>query len=290
MRGGWVRAASATAVGLGLVALIALDEPASSRRRRDAVVEAPARRGFTFYGPGVSPPAVDVRLAALSARFALPGRAVERLGLLLELVAAEPASITAVRDPVEGVDVHVADSLVALDLEVVREAERIADVGSGAGFPGLVLAIALPQARVVLVESVRRKAAFLERAVVALGLANVAVVSARVESWAAGLAGHDLVAARAVAPLGVLVEYAAPLLRKGGTLVAWKGRLDVTEAEDAVAAADALGMSSPRGVAVEPFAGSLDRHLYLSSKVGPTPPGYPRRPGMARKHPFRVSS
>ena len=81
--------------------------------------------------------------------------------------------------PPEGVDVHVADSLVALDLPAVREAHRLADLGSGGGFPGLVLAIALPHAHVALVESVRRKCAFLAAAAAALELTNVEVVNAR---------------------------------------------------------------------------------------------------------------
>ena len=234
-------------------------------------------------------PNVAARLDALSARFSLPKRAVERLGTLLELVAVEPTSITAVRDPAAGVDVHVADSLVALELGVVRQAKRVADLGSGGGFPGLALAVALPDARIALVESVQRKCAFLERAVAALGLTNVTVVNARAESWQAGLEGHDAVTARAVAPLAVLVEYAAPLLRSGGTLVAWKGRRDEAEEADAAVAAGALGMSVPRARAVDPYPGADDRHLYLSSKVAPTPAGYPRRPGIARKRPFTVS-
>jgi 16S rRNA (guanine527-N7)-methyltransferase len=238
----------------------------------------------------VVPLKVQARLAELSSRFALPDGAAERLATLLALVAAEPVSITAVRDPAEGVDVHVADSLVAVELEVVRRAESIADLGSGSGFPGLALAIALPRARVALVESVQRKCVFLERAAAALGLVNVGVVCARVEAWSAGLGVHDLVTARALGALGVLVEYSAPLLRADGALVAWKGRRDAAEEADAIAAAEALGMSLPRAVAVEPFAGARDRHLYLSSKVGPTPPGYPRRPGMARKRPLRAST
>jgi 16S rRNA (guanine527-N7)-methyltransferase len=233
---------------------------------------------------------VQARLEALNARYALPDGAAERLTALLDLVAAEPASITSVRDPVQGVDVHVADSLVALELEVVRGARRIADLGSGGGFPGLALAVALPRARVALIESAGRKSAFLERAAAALGLGNVTVVNARAESWPAGLGAHDVVTARALAPLGVLVEYAAPLLVDGGSLVAWKGRADAAEEADAIVAAEALGMTPPARVRVDPFDGPDERSLYLSLKVGSTPNGYPRRPGMARKRPFTASS
>jgi 16S rRNA (guanine527-N7)-methyltransferase len=232
---------------------------------------------------------VAARLARLAARYGLPAGAGGRLAALLDLVAAEPAAITAVRDPAEGVDVHVADSLVALDVPRVRAARRIADLGSGGGFPGLALAIALPDARVAAVESVGRKCRFLAAAAADLGLANVEVVNARAEAWEEGLGAHDLVVARALALLSVLVEYAAPLLAPDGTLVAWKGRLDPAEEADGRAAAAALGMSAPEALPVQPFPKAQDRYLYLSSKVSPTPSQYPRRPGIARKRPIRAS-
>jgi 16S rRNA (guanine527-N7)-methyltransferase len=233
---------------------------------------------------------VAARLGDLAARYELSATAAERLGALLEEVAREPSAITSVRDPAVGVDAHVADSLVALELREVRRAGRIADLGSGGGFPGLVLAIALPEAHVALVESVSRKCAFLRRAVEALALGNVEVVCGRAEEWPEGLGAHDLVTARALAPLSVLVEYAAPLLAAGGHLVAWKGRIEGVETADGRAAAAALGMSEPSAIAVSPFVDAGDRYLYLNSKVSPTPPGYPRRPGMARKRPIRAST
>jgi 16S rRNA (guanine527-N7)-methyltransferase len=233
---------------------------------------------------------VAARLAELAARYGLPSEAEDRLAALLDLVAAEPTAITTVRDPAKGVDAHVADSLVALELPAVRAARRVADLGSGGGFPGLALAIALPAAHVALVESVGRKSAFLSRAAAELGLTNVGVVNARAEAWPAGIGAHDLVVARALAPLPVLVEYAAPLLEAGGTLVAWKGRREPGEEADGAAAAEAVGMSTPEARPVQPFAQAHDRHLYLTSKVSPTPERYPRRPGMARKRPIQAST
>lgn len=233
---------------------------------------------------------VRTRLADLSERFALPEGAAERLERLLDLVAAELSAITSVRDPARGVDVHVADSLVAVELAEIRAARRLADLGAGGGFPGLALAIALPQTRVVLVESVGRKCAFLEAAVRALGLENADVRNARAEAWPAGLDAHDVVTARALAPLPVLLEYAAPLLHRGGALVAWKARVDRAEEANAAAAAAILGMSVPIAVPVEPFKDAGERSLYVSSKVGSTPKGYPRRAGMARKRPLGAST
>ena len=233
---------------------------------------------------------VAARLARLAALYELPARAERQLAVLRDLVAAEPAAITSVRDPAEGVDAHVADSLVALDVPAVRTARRLADLGSGGGFPGLALAIAVPGARVALVESVGRKCAFLASAAHELGLGNVEVVNARAEEWPDGLGAQDVVVARALAPLPVLLEYAAPLLEAGGLLVAWKGRREAAEEADGAAAAGKLGMSVPEPIAVEPFPRTRDRHLYLSSKVRPTPSRYPRRPGMARKRPIRAST
>jgi 16S rRNA (guanine527-N7)-methyltransferase len=140
------------------------------------------------------------------------------------------------------------------------------------------------------VESVGRKCAFLAGAVGKLGLGNVEVVHARAEEWPEGIGAHDLVVARALAPLAVLVEYAAPLLEIGGALVAWKGRAESAEEADATAAAAALGMTTPEAIPVQPFDRARDRYLYLTSKVSSTPARFPRRPGMARKRPIQASS
>ena len=180
---------------------------------------------------------------------------------------------------------HLADSLVALELPEVRAATAIADLGAGAGFPGLPLAIALPDARVSLVESTGRKAAFIAAAIEACALGNAAAVHARVESWSQGLESCDLVTARALAPLAVVAEYAAPLLTDGGWLVAWRGRRDPDDEAAGARAAAELGLE-PRAVTrVEPYPGALHRHLHLVRKIAPTPDRFPRRPGMARKRP-----
>jgi 16S rRNA (guanine527-N7)-methyltransferase len=234
--------------------------------------------------------AASERLATVAARHGLGPDAQEALRTVLELLAREPSAITTVREPSVAVDVHVADSLVALETEEVLRARAIADLGSGGGFPGLALAAALPAARVALVESAGRKCDFLRRTAGAAGLENVEVVHARAEAWPDGTAAQDLVTARALGPLPVVLEYAAPLLKVGGTVMAWKGCLGPSEEADASAAAAVLGLTVPVGRAVEPFAGARGRSLYLSSKVSDTPPNYPRRPGMARKRPLRASS
>jgi 16S rRNA (guanine527-N7)-methyltransferase len=195
--------------------------------------------------------------------------------------ASAPTSVHARGDVL---NVHIADSLVGLEVPAVKEAARVVDLGSGAGLPGLVLAIARPEAEVVLVESVGKKCAWLERTVSALGLQNVRVVCARAEELEEQ--PFDVVTARALASLPVLCEYAAPLLREGGSLVAWKGAVDAREDADGLHAANVLGLERDEVRAVEPYPGSQRRTLHVFRKVSPTPEGYPRRPGMAAKRPL----
>jgi 16S rRNA (guanine527-N7)-methyltransferase len=227
------------------------------------------------------------RLAQLASRYELDEAAARALAALLETLSDDPEAPTTLRVPGEVVDAHVADSLVALELPIVGIAREIADLGSGAGFPGLALAAALPGTRVRLVESAARKCAFLERAAARAGIANAEVVRARAEAWEEGREACDVVTARALAPLSVLVEYAAPLLRNEGALVAWKGRRDEREEADGAYAAGQLGLEPVEVRHVRPFAAARDRHLHVLRKVAPTPPGFPRRPGMAVKRPLR---
>jgi len=152
-----------------------------------------------------------------------------------------------------------------------------------------VLAATLPDTRVALVESQRRKCAFLETAVEAMGLTNAEVVCARAEEWEAGLGTCDVVTARALAALPVLIEYAAPLLREGGVLVAWKGQVDAREEADGAAAAQFRGLAPQAVRSVAPYAGSERRTLHVLRKIAPTPTGYPRRPGMAVKRPLNAT-
>jgi 16S rRNA (guanine527-N7)-methyltransferase len=188
--------------------------------------------------------------------------------------------------------VHIADSLAGLEFPDLRGARAIADLGAGAGFPGLPLAIALPQARVDLIESVLRKCDFMRRTIDAAAIANARVVCTRSEEWGAdpppdgGHEAYDVVAARAVGRLSTLAELASPLLRYGGALLAWKGRRDPDEEAEFARASARLAMEAEEVRWVGPYAGSRNRHLYLLRKLGATPTGLPRRPGMAKKRPF----
>jgi 16S rRNA (guanine527-N7)-methyltransferase len=226
------------------------------------------------------------RLDELGLRYGVLPGGLTGLEAILALQAEDPAAFTTVTEPAEAADRHVADSLVALDLPAVRHAQRIADLGSGAGWPGLALAAALPGARVALVESAIRHCRYLERAVAAGRLENAEVVHARAEEWAGGLDAHDVVTARALAALPVLCEYAAPLLADGGVLVAWKGAVDEDEAADGADAAAQLGLEPVEVVPVQPYPAAERRTLHVFRKVAPTPERFPRRAGMAVKRPL----
>lgn len=226
--------------------------------------------------------------AELTARFGLPPSAAPRLEALVAALLREPDPHTTIADPAAIEDLHLADSLAVLDLPAVRDSASIADVGAGAGFPGLPLAIALPAARVDLLESARRKCAVIERLAEAAGADNARAVPARAEEWALGEGAekYDVATARAVAALPVLVEYAAPLLREGGVLVAWKGARSPEEEAAGERAAALLGLDPVEVRRVSPFVAARERHLHVYRKVKPTPERVPRRPGMAAKRPL----
>jgi 16S rRNA (guanine527-N7)-methyltransferase len=216
-----------------------------------------------------------------------PAAAEPELEALLELLS-DPRAPIAASTVGRAREVHIADSLSGLEVDELAGAARIADLGSGAGLPGLVLAACLPDARVDLIESAGRKCEFLRDATARMGLENAAVVCERSEEWAAGEGreAYDAVTARAVGSLAVLAELASPLLGEGGLLVAWKGARSESEEAEVERAASRLAMEPVEVRSVRPYPGSRDRHIHLLRKNGPTPNGLPRRPGMAAKRPF----
>lgn len=217
---------------------------------------------------------------------ALDSQAREKLQVVLGLLAEERASVSSVVDE-RAWRVHVADSLTGLEVSDLAAASRIADVGAGAGFPGLVLAVALPDARVELIESVGRKCEFMRRAIAEAGIANAHVLNTRSEDWAAdaGREAYDAVTARAVGRLSTLAELASPLLKPNNILVAWKGKRNADEEQQLQKASEALAMSPEQILDVGNRAGSQHRHLHVIRKTGPTPANLPRKAGIAKKRP-----
>lgn len=214
-----------------------------------------------------------------------PG-AEERLRVVLDLLAQERASVSSVVDE-RAWEIHVLDSLTGLQIPELREAKRVADIGAGAGFPGLVLAVALPAAEIDLVESVGRKCDFMRRAAAAAAIGNASVLNTRSEELAAGPGreAYEVVTARAVGRLSTLAELASPLLKPNGVLVAWKGKRDPDEESQLSRAGESLAMAAETVLDVGQSAGSKHRHLHVVRKVGPTPANLPRKPGIAKKRP-----
>jgi 16S rRNA (guanine527-N7)-methyltransferase len=216
----------------------------------------------------------------------LDARGRERLERVLELLAQERASVSSVVDE-RAWKVHVADSLTGLEVPGLKVAGRIADVGAGAGFPGLALAVALPAAQVDLVESIGRKCAFMRRAIDEAEIANATVLNTRSEDLASaeGRESYDVVTARAVGRLSTLAELASPLLKPNAVLIAWKGKRDEEEENQLANASESLAMRPEQILDVGDRAGSQHRHLHVVRKSGPTPPSLPRKPGIAKKRP-----
>jgi 16S rRNA (guanine527-N7)-methyltransferase len=212
------------------------------------------------------------------------GVALERLVELL----GDPGAPVSASSTDRAWNVHVRDALSGLEFEQLTAAGRVADLGSGAGLPGLVLAAALPGAQVELIESVSRKCDFIREAIERMGLANASVVCERAEAFAAGAGREacDAVTARAVGRLATIAELASPLLREGGVLYCWKGSRDSSEEAELERAAPRLAIEAIEVRAVAPYPASRDRHIHLLRKNGPTPEGLPRKAGLASKRPF----
>ena len=184
---------------------------------------------------------------------------------------------------------HFLDSLTLLAAAPLPPGAHVIDVGTGAGFPGLPLAIARPDLRITLVEATGKKLAFCQHVAELLQLKGVSFVHARAEE-----AGHmpglresgDLVAARAVARLPALLEYLLPLARVGGLAVAMKGQTAAAEAKDSARALKLLG-GKLRGVREFALPGLEEPHyLVVVEKTAPTPAGFPRRPGQPVQKPL----
>ena len=224
--------------------------------------------------------------ASLPAGFANAAEAYVRL--LLD--ANRRINLTRVVEPDAVARLHLLDALAALPLLDSLGPRSAVDLGSGGGVPGIVLAIARPSVRWLLVDSVAKKAAVLRSFVAELGLSSVAVSAERAEVLGRDSVhreGHDLVTARACAALPVLVEYALPLLRVGGALIAWKGAMTTRDREFVAgrAAAEAIGGEAPR--LVDPaIAGIGDHRFVVVEKASSTPDRFPRRPGVPLRRPL----
>jgi 16S rRNA (guanine527-N7)-methyltransferase len=202
------------------------------------------------------------------------------LDLLLE--ANKLMNLTRIDDRSAAELGHVGDALTVLPF-LPRGAHRLVDVGSGGGVPGIPLAIVRPDVQVTLVESTKKKAVFLERTAVTLGLVNVRVLPERAEDVAQGemRESFDVAIARALAPLALVGEWCLPLVKVGGKLLAMKGPKVEEELPAARKAIELLGGGEVAVRAVE--LRGVENHVVVEvRKVGRTDTRYPRPPSQTK--------
>jgi 16S rRNA (guanine527-N7)-methyltransferase len=212
--------------------------------------------------------------------------------LLLE--AGKRVNLTAIRDP-DGIDFRLildALRLAPVIREYLREdpsASSLIDIGSGAGIPGIPLAIALPELRVTMIEATGKKSWFIEQAISQLGIENATVIHGRAEDLgrdARWRESRDLAVARAVGSLPTLLELAMPLVRVGGRAWFPKGTLGPAELEAGRRAAAMLGAAIIDVVMLEQIEGCPLTNVVRASKMGPMTDHYPRRPGVPAREPL----
>ncbi|HEU0072950.1 MAG TPA: 16S rRNA (guanine(527)-N(7))-methyltransferase RsmG [Dehalococcoidia bacterium] len=209
-----------------------------------------------------------------------------------ERLATSAHNLTSARDRDQVETRHVAESLALgrlLDAHgLLADGSRVIDIGAGGGLPGIPLRIAWPGIVLTLLESVGKKCRFLEGLARDLALDSVTILEGRAETYghdAAHREQYDLVVARAVAPLPVLIEYALPFLRPGGRLAAVKGSTALTEIDASVAALSELNARLYDVPVFQPPHGQPQTAV-LIEKLSPTPARYPRRPGIPSKRPL----
>ncbi|MHB8160307.1 MAG: 16S rRNA (guanine(527)-N(7))-methyltransferase RsmG [Thermoleophilia bacterium] len=209
--------------------------------------------------------------------------------LLELLIGISDRNLTAVTTADLIVNVHFRDSLSLLSFAELETADSVVDIGSGAGFPGLPLAIACPDKSFSLLEANNKKCDFLTAAIKTLCLSNVEIAAVRSEDAGRSTMRDyfDLALARAVGPLAVVLEYTLPLLTVGGAALLQRGAREEGDEQISREIAVILGGELVSVSPVKPYQGSRNLHVWRFLKTLPTPERFPRRPGMAKKRPLR---
>jgi 16S rRNA (guanine527-N7)-methyltransferase len=235
-----------------------------------------------------------VRLQAAAWGLRLDDERLARLEIFARILGAyEEANVIGTREVGKILLDHVLDSLSCFLFQPLAEAERLADVGSGGGLPGIPIKICAPHMEVTLIESTGKKARFLRRVVDEIPLPGTEVLNSRVEEvsrMAEQRGAYDVAPARAVARLSVLAEYCVPLLKVGGYVISMKGRLPDEELSEGKRAAETLGARVSEVIRVPhlPEVGEKERRLVVFQKVRETPGKYPRNVGIPAKKPLGV--
>lgn len=205
------------------------------------------------------------------------------MNLLLEW--NEKMNLTAITEPNEVILKHFIDSLTIVNL--IKKGQRVIDVGTGAGFPGIPLSI-VKEENITLLDSLNKRITFLEEVINKLELKNIKAVHARVEEFAKNKKereSYDIATSRAVAPLNVLLEYLLPLVKVGGICICMKGS-NKEEIEEAQNALKILGGEIEKIEKITLPETDIKRNIIIVKKVKETPSKYPRKPGTPTKEPI----
>lgn len=229
-----------------------------------------------------------IRLAQES-HLSLSDTQAEQLDLYMELLLEwnQKMNLTGITEPEEVYVKHFIDSLSVLQKDWIPEEAKVIDVGSGAGFPGLPLAIVRPDLTVVYADSLQKRLRFINEVIEKLNIKQNILVHGRAEDLGRDKAHreqYDLAVARAVAPMAILAEYTLPFVKPGGSLIAWKGPKASEEIREAEAAIRKLG-----GKTNEVFSltvQDMERVLVRVDKIKPTPARYPRKPRAIKDKPL----
>ena len=200
----------------------------------------------------------------------------------------EKINLTAITEPEQVLYKHFYDCILFLKHIKPQEGASLIDVGTGAGFPGMVLKIVRPDLKVTLLDSLNKRLIFLNEVITALGLEGISTIHMRAEE--AGKSKqhrekYDYATARAVAALPTLLEYCTPLIKKGGNFVAMKGPSAKEEAKNSTNALSVLGLTPPE-IICETLREEEQRIFLISKKISQTPPKYPRKPADISKQPL----
>lgn len=220
----------------------------------------------------------------------IDGNITGRLNLYGNLLLEwnEKMNLTAITAPEDVLYKHFYDCILFLKAVTPAKNARIIDVGTGAGFPGMVLKIVRPDINVTLLDSLNKRLVFLNEVIAELGLSGISTVHMRAEDAgkaAAHREKYDIACARAVAALPALMEYCLPLVKKGGCFVAMKGASAEEEMNRSFSAAHLLGADKPT-IICETLTGNEQRAFVISKKISHTPTRYPRKPAEILKKPL----
>lgn len=197
-------------------------------------------------------------------------------------------NLTSITDFMEVIKKHFIDSLSIVKVFSPNN-ERILDLGTGAGFPGIPLKIVFPNTKIVLMDSLNKRIKFLNEVINKLKLEDIIALHGRAEDFGKDISyreGFDVCTSRAVAKLSTLSEYCLPFVKTGGVFISYKASQIATEVEDAKKAIKILGGTLIKAEEFKLPGTDIDRSLILIKKISKTPKGYPRTAGKPSKEPL----